>query len=36
MSPAKKFNHHALYVGYNVTNVLYSATKAAKGWVGAL
>ena len=27
----KRFDHHTLHAGYNVTNVLYSATKAATG-----
>ena len=27
----KHFDHHAFYVGYNVTNVFYSAIKATKG-----
>ena len=25
------FHHHALYVGYNVTNTLYTTIKAGKG-----
>ena len=34
-SDQKCFDHHTLYVGYNPTNVFYSAMKAAKG-VGGL
>ena len=25
------FNHHAFFVGYNVTNTLYNTIKAGKG-----